>query len=145
MSQYILKKVETRQELDKVVEVLWIAHYNPYRPLFQIHFPVFTPSENGRRLAMEHSKDQLWESHCSSEYSHWLYVKDIYSQEIVGATQWEIQCGSTLRSDFATMGTTAWPSGEARDFCTKALQQVYAARRQFLQGPYIGLHPSMPV
>jgi hypothetical protein len=38
--RYLVLKVETKQELDRVLDVIWAANHTPYEPFIQLFFPV---------------------------------------------------------------------------------------------------------
>ena len=137
-SQYQLKEAKSRAELDSIVEVMWIAQYDPYRIMFQSFFPVMGPTTKDREAAIEESKERLWKQHCSSEMGHWFYVEDVSTGEVVGSTHWQVQLASAPHSGPLSLEATWWPPGEAREFATEVIRQTYAPRHRFLTGPYVG-------
>ena len=137
---YNLREVTTRAELDAVVDVVWVAQYNPYRPMFQTFFPVLGPMAQDRQQAIRESKDRLWEAHCSTDSSHWIFVEDTTSFEIVGGTQWQtIEDPSAHVGPLSKLEASWWPEGESRDFCSEVIRQVYAPQHQLLRGPYVSM------
>ena len=135
MSEYILREAKVREELDAIIDVIWKVQ-NSRR--FRAFFPLSGSSAQDKAVAIAESKNRLWASHCRTQASHWVYVIESSTGQVVAATQWQIQDASAAH--FSPMGLEAtwYPEGEEREFATEVIRQTYLARHQFLKGPYIG-------
>ena len=138
MEQYQLKEACSQEELNALVDVIWIAQYDPYRVMFQAFFPVLGPSAEDRTNAIEESKERLWAAHHKSRTSHWFYVTETSTCSIVGAAHWQIEDASTPISGITEYEATWWPPGKAREFANEIVRQLYAPRHEFMLGPSIG-------
>lgn len=138
MKSYTFKEATTRNELDAVVDLVWKAQYNPYDPSFSAFFPVFGPTAGDREAAIKKSKDRLWQSHQSDSSSHWIYVEDPSTGEVVGATEWELYETNPFPEGPPKMEASWWPEGEGRNFCNEILRQCYAPRHRWLTRPHLG-------
>ena len=147
--QYLLKEAYSRAELDAIVDVMWAAHYNPYRATFQTFFPILGPTAEDMERAIAECKDRLWEQHRNQHQhqhqhqhrdggGHWLYVLDRLTSEVVGGTHWQLQQPSVEHAGPIQLEATWWPPGEAREFAAAVIGQVYAPRHRFLSGAYLG-------
>ena len=76
MSRFELREVGSRKDFDAVINVVWLAQYDPYRPMFQVFFPVLGPRGQDRQEAIQESKERLWNAHCKNPSSHWFCVQD---------------------------------------------------------------------
>ena len=138
-SQYVLKEVSTREELDKCVEVMWIAQHNPNRIMFQSFFPILGSTPEDKQKAVDEAKERLWNLHCASEQGHWFYVEDRSSGEVVGSTHWQLKLPSKSHSGPLQLEAMWWPPGEGREFASRVIQQTLAPRLQLMKGPYLGM------
>jgi hypothetical protein len=84
----ILKEATTRSEFDAIIDIAWLANYDPYRPIISGIFPIFGPTTANREVAIPSSKDRYWKTHISDPSSHWFYVQDPESGEFLGGIEW---------------------------------------------------------
>ncbi|MCJ1271667.1 hypothetical protein MMC22_011572 [Lobaria immixta] len=140
MQSYTFKEAITRNELDAIVDLVWKAQYNPYDPSFSAFFPVFGPTARDREVAIKNSKDRLWQSHQSEPSSHWIYVEDPLTGEVVGGTEWQLYETNPFVNGPPKMEASWWPEGEGRNFCNEILRQCYAPRHRWLTRPHLALN-----
>ena len=86
MSQYTVAKVTTREDLDSIVNVIW-AVMDGVDPSYKVFFPVFGSQPADRETAIEASKERTWEDHNSDPSSHWIFVRQRTSGNILGGCQ----------------------------------------------------------
>lgn len=88
-SSLVLKEVTTRSKIDAIIDIVWAANYIPYRPLISGIPPIFGPTTADREADIASSKDRYWKSHIPGPSSHWFYVQDQKSEEVLGGVQWQ--------------------------------------------------------
>lgn len=83
-SSYVVKELQTRGELDEVVEVIWKAQFNPYMPSTGIFWPIFGHTPDDRARAVQVSKDRLWNDWSMANHSkrEWIIVEHIQAKKI---------------------------------------------------------------
>jgi len=136
-SSLILKEATTRSELDAITDVVWLANYTPYRALFSGIYPIFGPTTADREAAVTSSKNRNWKSHISDPSSHWFYVKDTESEQVLGGVQWKVHDTNPYPKGPVPFKVDWWPEGEGRNFVAEMLKQLYAARMWWMQKPHI--------
>lgn len=137
-SEYVVRQVKTRQEMDGVMEVIWAANYTPYEPFVQLFFPIlgFTPAH--RDTAIAESKERFWAQHEGDPSSHWYYVLDTVTGQAVGCAQWVISKTNPFANGTPKLTAPWWPKGECREFCESILNQVYMPRASWMGRPHCG-------
>ena len=138
MSSLILHEVTSREELDAVINVVWTAFHNPYRPDFQALHPVFGATPADRESAVKADKERTWNRHAQNPASHWFYVSDASTREILGGTEWLLYTENPFPDGPKKLECTWYPAGEAKDFVTEIINQVYLPRQTWMQRPHIG-------
>ncbi|PSN69514.1 hypothetical protein BS50DRAFT_343428 [Corynespora cassiicola Philippines] len=139
-SRFVLKQVETRQEMDAVMDVIWVANYDPYEPFAQLVFPVLGYTERDRELAVQESKTRFWNIHQKDPSSHWYYIADSKTGQAVGCGQWQMFEESPFKGGGPKMQAPWWPEGECREFCESILNQVYKPRETWMRKPHFALN-----
>lgn len=136
--RYLVREVETKQELDQVLDVIWAANHTPYEPFIQLFFPVlgFTPAH--RKAALTESKERFWKQHISDSSSCWLYALDTITKKTVGCAQWVISTSNPFAKGVPELEAPWWPEGEYRKFCESILKQVYKPRANWMTRPHCG-------
>lgn len=137
--QFILKEAKTRAELDGCVEIMWAAHHNPNRIMFQSFFPILGPTKEDEQKAIDEAKERLWKLHCVSTQGHWFYAEDRFTGEILGSTHWQVQLPLRSHSGPLQLEAEWWPPGEKREFASRVIKQTLAPRLQLMKGPYLGM------
>ena len=56
----------------------------------QILFPVFGTTAEAKSALLQEPKERQWQRHRDDPTSHWLYVEDDESGEIIGGAQWHV-------------------------------------------------------
>jgi hypothetical protein len=137
-NRYLVREVETKQELDNVLDVIWAANHTPYEPFIHLFFPVlgFTPAH--RRTALIESKERFWKQHISDASSHWLYAFDTVTGKTIGCAQWVISPINPFAKGVPKLEAPWWPEGEYRKFCESMLNQVYKPRANWMTRPHCG-------
>ena len=137
MPSYEVKVLQTREELDAVVDVIWRAQYDPYMPSASIYFPVFGYTAADRFAAIAASKIRLWNEHAAADSSiQWIYVQDAQTGQIVAGTQWKWNDGMPFLDGVAKVSCTWWPEGEARELCEGILAQALTPRALWMHRPH---------
>ena len=137
MPPYVVKTLQTRDELDAVVDVIWRAQYSPYMPSASIFFPVFGYTPADRLAAIAASKTRLWNEHASADDTlQWIYVKDMATEEIVAGTQWKWNQGMPFKDGIARVSCSWWPEGEVRELCEGILAQAMTPRALWMHRPH---------
>ena len=134
-----LKEVSGREELDAIIEIAWVANFNPYRPLIAGVFPIFGPTAADRQAAIQASKDRYWNAHVLDPSSHWLYVRESTTGQVLGGTQWQIYTRNPYLKGTPELVAEWWPEGEGRNFVTEMIRQLYKARHLWMHRPHLGL------
>lgn len=136
--RYVLRTAKTKQDLEKILDVIWAANYTPYEPIIQLFFPVlgFTPAH--RAAAVAESKERFWEQHQADPSSHWFYILDLKTGHVVGCAQWVISETNPFAGGTPTLTAPWWPEGECREFCEYILNQVYRPRASWMTRPHCG-------
>lgn len=138
MSSLAIQEVTKRGELDALVEVMWKAYHDPYRPDFQALHPVFGATAADREIAIRTDKQRAWDGHVENAASHWLYVVDTSTEEIVGGTQWLLYKEDPFPDGPRRIECTWYPEGEGRDFVTEMINQMYTPRGTLMNRPHLG-------
>ncbi|KAJ8118230.1 hypothetical protein OPT61_g738 [Boeremia exigua] len=138
--RYLIREVETRQELDEVLDVIWAANHTPYEPFIQLFFPVLGFTAAHREAALIDSRERFWKQHISDPSSHWLYVFDAVTGKAVGCSQWVISTVNPFAKGVPTLEAPWWPEGECRRFCESILNQVYRPRANWMTRPHCALN-----
>ena len=139
MPPYTVKGLETREQMDAVVDVIWKAQYRPYMPSASMLFPVFGYTAEDRARGVSASKDRLWAEHASNpSSSHWIYVEDSATGEIVAGTLWEWRRGSPFANGLPEIDMYWWPEGEAKAFCEEMIRQTMVPRSLWMHRPHGG-------
>ncbi len=144
MSSLIIREVTERGELDTLVEVMWKAYHDPYRPDFQALHPVFGATVADREAAVRTDKQRAWEEHVNNAASHWLYVVDASNSEVVGGTQWLLYKENPFPEGPKRLECTWYPEGEGRNFVTEMINQMYTPRRTWMNRPHLGECKALP-
>ena len=113
-SSYVLKEATSQKEFDALFMVVWLAEHHPYEPAGSIFFPVFGATAADRDDTIQKSQIRLWKEHKSNPASHWLYVEDVKTGEIVGATEWEVHEKNPFPDGSPKLDAYWWPEGEGR-------------------------------
>ncbi|KAJ4292057.1 hypothetical protein N0V90_009956 [Kalmusia sp. IMI 367209] len=139
-SQYAVKAMKSRSDMDAIMDVIWAANYDPYDTYAQLFFPVlgFTPSS--RAAALAESKTRFWENHQATPTSNWYYVQHITTGSVVGCAQWEIHKENPFTEGVPTLRAPWWPEGDYRDFCEEVMRQVYLPRTNWMKRPHLALN-----
>jgi hypothetical protein len=136
--RYVVKEMESRAEMDAIMDVIWAANYDPYDTYAQLFFPVLGYTSSAREAAITESKARFWENHSSAATSNWFYVEDTASGKVVGCAQWEIHTQNPFKAGTPTLQAPWWPEGEYRDFCEEIIRQVYTPRTSWMRRPHLG-------
>ena len=132
----VLKECLDRSTFAHVVDCEWAAYYNPYHPFMQVLFPDLGGSPSSRAAAIEESKERQWQWHSGDATSHWLYVEDDESGEIVGGAQWHVHETNPFEGPQPKLEAYWWPEGECKRFMNEMLEQVYGPRRVKMTRPH---------
>ena len=160
MAKYVMGNMETREQLDKIVDLIWVANYTPYEPLIQLVFPVLGYQEADRTAAITESKARFWQiyQNAKDDGSRWFYTEDVETGEVVACIQVEsvnenrsaqdpqIEAPWFVNPSMSESHTLIlllrWPEGEHRDFAESMLNQVYKARFNLMTRPFCGMYSS---
>lgn len=137
-NRYLVREVETKQELDEILDVIWAANYTPYEPFIQLFFPVLGFTSAHRKAALLESKERFWRQHTTDESSHWLYAFDTATGKTVGCAQWVTSTTNPFAKGVPKLEAPWWPAGEGRNFCESILNQVYKPRANWMMRPHCG-------
>lgn len=137
--KFAIKEVETREEMDKIMDVIWVANYDPYEPFAQLFFPVLGYTKADREAAIAESKERFWSDHKSQIPSHWFYVQDTETKEVIGCLQWEVEESNPFPDGPPKLTAPWWPDGEHREFTERILNQLYAPRANSMTRRNIGM------
>lgn len=136
--KYVLNGVTTKEEMDKIMDVIWEANYDPYDPFVQLFFPILGFTAADREAAVAESKERFWKEKQKSPDKHWFYIEDTDVQKIVACVQWEIAQQNPFPDGPPKLKAPWWPEGEHREFCELILNQTYAARANWMGRRHIG-------
>jgi hypothetical protein len=136
--RYVLREATTRQELDEILDIIWVANYTPYEPFVQLFFPVLGYTPAHREAAIAESKNRFWSQHQADSSSHWYYVFDTVTGIKVGCAQWVISERNPFVAGVPKLRAPWWPEGECRNFCESILNQVYRPRASWMTRPHCG-------
>lgn len=136
--RYLVREVQTKQELDEVLDVVWAANHTPYEPFIQLFFPVLGYTSAQREAAIIESKERFWSQHTTNPSSHWLYAIDTTNGKAVGCAQWVISTTNPFATGVPKLEAPWWPEGECRKFCESILNQVYKPRASWMTRPHCG-------
>ncbi|EDN95029.1 predicted protein [Sclerotinia sclerotiorum 1980 UF-70] len=136
MSRYTLKELQTREELDAVVDVIFKAQYSPYMPSSSIFFPVSGYSLEDRAAGIAASQERLWKEHLAADpaTNHWIIVKENASSKIVGGCLWKWHDGNPFPDGIPKPNVYWWPEGEAKEFCEEMIRQSMTPRSLWMHG-----------
>ena len=137
MSQYIVEEVTRREDLDGIVDVIWAA-MDGFDPSHQIFFPILGDGLADREAAVQSSKNCTWEDHKSDQSSHWIFVRDEASRDILGGCQWRIYTENPFPNGTPHIEAVWWPEGEGRRFASEVVRQCYTPRTQWMAYPHVG-------
>ncbi|KAF7932853.1 uncharacterized protein EAE98_004152 [Botrytis deweyae] len=142
MSDYTLRRLQTREQLDAVVEVIFKAQYSPYMPSSSIFFPVAGYSLEERSAGVAASKERLWKEHLAANpaTNHWIIVEEKESLKIVGGCLWKWHDGNQFPDGIPTPSVYWWPEGEAREFCEEMIRQSMTPRSLWMHDRNAGLY-----
>jgi hypothetical protein len=136
--RYIVLRVETKEQLDKILDVIWAANHTPYEPFIQLFFPVLGFTDAHRKAAMADSKERFWEQQISDPSIHWFYVHDTVTEQTIGCAQWVISTANPFVKGVPKLEAPWWPEGEYRNFCESILNQAYKPRASWMTRPHCG-------
>ncbi|KAF2726801.1 hypothetical protein EJ04DRAFT_547525 [Polyplosphaeria fusca] len=144
---YVVKQAHSKQEMDRIMDVIWAANYNPYEPFAQLFFPVlgFLPSDCD--TARGESKERFWSQHQQNPSSNWYYVEETGTGEVVGCVQWEVNLKNMFPDGPPNLQAPWWPKGEYRELCEHIFNQAYKPRASWMARPHLAcnwmaVHPS---
>ena len=131
-----LKECSDSSTFSHIVDCEWAGYYNPYHPFMQVLFPVFGASPADRAAAIQESKERQWQWHSADPTSHWLYVSDDETREVVGGAQWHVHEKNPFENPQPRVEAYWWPEGESKRFVNEMLEQVYGPRRVKMTRPH---------
>lgn len=144
MAPYIVCELESREELDEVVELIFKAQYSPYLPSVDIYFPVFGYTDEAHRIAVSTAQDRLWKEKLANPSDSWIFVRDEATKQIVGNAVWQWNHdGSRWKNGIPKIDCYWWPDVEAKKFCEEMLRQVATPRTMWMQRPHASELPPM--
>lgn len=136
---HVVDEVRQREELDSIIDVIWSA-MDGVDPSHQIFFPVFGDSPADREEAVQRSKTRMWEEHKNDPASHWIFVRDSSSNDILGGCQWRIYTANPFPpGEKAHVEAVWWPDGEGRTFASEVVRQCYMPRTKWMARPHVGM------
>lgn len=136
--RYVVREAKSKQELDDILEVIWIANYTPYEPFVQLFFPILGSTSAHRRDAIAESKERFWKQYQADKSIHWFYAFDTVTSKTVGCAQWVISKTNPFLGGIPKLTAPWWPEGESRRFCETILNQVYKPRASWMTRPHCG-------
>jgi hypothetical protein len=136
--RYVVREANTREELDQILDVIWVANYTPFEPFVQLFFPVLGYTSAHREAAIVESKERFWSQHQADPSSHWYYAFDTVTGTAVGCAQWVISKSNPFAAGVPKLQAPWWPEGECRKFCESILNQVYRPRASWMTRPHCG-------
>ena len=133
----VLKECIDQTTFSHIIDCEWAGYYNPYHPFMQLLFPVLGGSPSSRDAAIEESKERQWQWHSGDATSHWLYIEDDQTGEVVGGAQWHVHEKNPFEEEGEKMDAYWWPEGECKRFVNEMLEQVYGPRRVKMSRPHL--------
>lgn len=85
-----IKERSDESTFSHIVDCELAGYYKPYHPFMQVLFPVFGAAPADRAAVIQESKVRQWQWHSADPTSHWLYVEDDQTGEVVGGAQWHV-------------------------------------------------------
>ncbi|KAI9642703.1 hypothetical protein NHQ30_008434 [Ciborinia camelliae] len=142
MQGYRVKKLETREELEAFVEVIFTAQQSPYMPSSAILFRISGYSLEEVATGLKDAKERLWKEHQAADPAthHWLIVEETASSKIVGGCLWKWHDGNLFPDGIPKPNVYWWPEGEARDFCEEMFRQTMTPRSLWMRDQNAGLY-----
>lgn len=137
MSQYTVEEVARREDLDSIVNVIWAA-MDGVDPSHKVFFPVLGPEPADREVAVQSSKDRLWDDHKGDPSSHWIFVRNRSSGDVLGGCQWRIYTDNPFPNGMPKIEALWWPEGEGRRFASEVVRQCYTPRTRWMAQPHVG-------
>lgn len=131
MAGYSVHLVTRREELDGILDVCWLAWWDPYIPNIRIAMPIFGYTPEDRIKAIADSKERFWAGYEKSkpwDRSRYIYARHDASGEIVGGLKIDLAEGSPWPDGNPKVSIPWWPEGEAREFCERMMQQAFTPR-----------------
>lgn len=142
MPSFVLKEVQSKPELDAIVELYWSAFRDPVRSEWWLMH--IGPGCKDQAQAREADKERQWGWHKSSSgSSHWLYVTDEDTGRVIGCVEWQFHMQNPFGSR-TRMALDHVEPGEARDFTEHIVNQIYAPRMSWVRRKHAGNVPSAP-
>ncbi|KAB8596091.1 hypothetical protein FH972_025800 [Carpinus fangiana] len=135
-----LHKVTTREELDAIIPLEWATYHNPYRPEYQFLHPVFGPTPADRGAALAADRALVWGRHVANPASHWIYVTDSTTGDLLGATEWLFYDRNPFPQGPQRVTATWWPEGEGREFASELVTRLYRPRMAWCQRAFAALN-----
>lgn len=86
---------------------------------------------------MSADKERQWTKHTHNAASHWIYVRDEATAQVVGGVEWLLFEENPFKGE-TRLQLDEMPAGDARDFTEHIANQVYMPRMQWLQKPHAG-------
>ena len=136
MAPYTVHELETRAELDTVVEIILKAQHTPYLPSVAIYFPTFGFTREAHAAGMAAAQERLWKENMVNPASQWIFVRDEAIGDIVACTLWEWNEDSPFKNGIPKIDCYWWPDVEARKFCEEMLRQVATPRSIWMHRPH---------
>lgn len=137
MPPYVVEKVDRQDHLDSIVDIIWTA-MDGVDPSHRIFFPVFGDTVTDRAKAIQLSKVRIWNDHQSDPASHWIFVRDSASHEIIGGCQWRIYSKNPFPDGTPHIEALWWPDGDGRHFASEVVRQCYTPRTKWMARPHVG-------
>jgi hypothetical protein len=100
--------------------------------------PVYGYTETERAASVEADADRKWQSHVTNPASHWIYVTEESSEEVIGVAEWIINVENPYPNGPVKLECTWFPEGETRDFVTELMNQCFCPRMNWMDRPHIG-------
>lgn len=140
MSNYAARKLQTREELDAVVDVIFKAQYSPYMPSTSIFFPVSGYLWEDHAAGVAASKERLWKEHLAlnTANNHWIIVEEKSTSKIIGGCLWKWHDSNPFPDGIPKPHVYWWPEGEVREFCEEMIRQSMTPRRLWMHGRNAG-------
>lgn len=141
-----LRTVQTRSELDAVIESQWAAFAND--PMRNAMYR-YDPSEPASLPAMiAQSKEVSWTLHCADENSTWVYVIDTEDPRssspstmyVLGSAQWRIHRKNPFANGVPEFKFSSWPDGSAEQkFVGRWVRDLMLSRARHMARPQAAL------
>ncbi len=131
-----LKECNDFGTFSSIVDCEWKGYYNPYHTFMQVLFPVFGATTEARAAAIQESKERQWQWHTGDPTSHWLYVEDSETSQVIGGAQWHVHETNPWAERRPKLEAYWWPEGECKKFVEEMLEQVYGPRMVKMRRPH---------